>query len=64
MIIIILKGSTTFHKTSREENMSIQFGYVPQKIFNHTRGQVTGSMNAGTINLNKEVNNKRRLDQN
>ena len=42
----------TFHKPVGEANPHIQFGYGPLKICKHTRGQVSGSMNDGTINSN------------
>ena len=35
----------TFHKPMGEANMYVWFGYVSQKIFNHTWGKVSGSMN-------------------
>ena len=27
---------TTFHKSSGKENLYVQFGYAPQKIYNHS----------------------------
>ena len=50
--------ATTFLEPAGETNLYVQFVYVPQTIFNHTRGQVIGSMNADLINANKQVNNK------
>ena len=47
-----------------EENMYVQFGYGPLKIFNNTRGQVSGSMNADSINANKQAKNQRLKDDN
>ena len=49
----------TFHKPVGEENPYIRFGYGPHKNFNHTRGQVSGSMNSDLINANKQVKNQR-----
>ena len=40
-----------FNKPAGEEDMYVQFGYVPLKIFNHTQGQVSGSMDADPINM-------------
>ena len=45
-------------------NPYVRFGYSPQKIFNHTLGQVSGSMNSDPINVNKHVNNQLRKDDN
>ena len=41
--------ATIFHKPVEEANPYVQFVYVPQKICNHTRGQVSGSMNSDPI---------------
>ena len=43
--------ATTFHKPVGEENWYVRFGYGPMKICNHTRGQVSGSINADPINM-------------
>ena len=43
--------TANFHKPAGEENLYVQFGYVPQKKFNHIQGQVSGLMNADTINM-------------
>ena len=43
--------ATTFHKPAGEANMYVRFGYSPLKIFNHTWGQVSGIMNADTVNM-------------
>ena len=56
--------ATTFHKPSWEVNMYVQFGYGPQKLFWHTWGQVSESMNSDTISANKQVNKKRCKDDN
>ena len=50
----------TFHKPMGEANMYVQFGYGAHKIYNHTQGKVSVSMNADTMNANKQVKNKRR----
>ena len=39
------------HKPVEEENLYVQFGYGPKKIFNIIRGEVSGSMNADTGNM-------------
>ena len=41
----------TFHKPAGEANPYVWFGYSPLTIFNHTRGQVSLSMNSNTINM-------------
>ena len=41
----------TFYKPEGESNMYLRFGYVLLAIFNHTRGEVSRSMNADTINM-------------
>ena len=41
--------ATTFHKAAGEENQYVRFGYNPLKICNHTRGQVSVSMNTDPI---------------
>ena len=51
--------ATTFHKPAGGANLYVRLGYVPHKIFNHTRGQVSGPMNADPINANKQVNNQK-----
>ena len=38
-----------FHKPAEEANTYVWFGYVPQKIWNNTLGQVSGSMNSDPI---------------
>ena len=43
--------ATNFHKPVGEENLYVQFGYDTLKIYNHTRGQVSGSMNDDPINM-------------
>ena len=43
--------ATTFHKPAGEANLYVQFVYVPLKIYNHTPGQVSVSMNADPINM-------------
>ena len=43
--------ATTFHKPSGEANLYVWFGYGQMKIWNHTWGQVSVSMNADTINM-------------
>ena len=43
--------TTTFHKPVGEENPQVWFGYGPLTIFQQTRGQVLGSMNADPINM-------------
>ena len=45
--------ATTFHKPTGEENLYVWFGYGPQKICNHTRGQVLVSTNADLVNAKK-----------
>ena len=37
------------HKPAKEENIYAQFGYGSQKNFNHTQGQVLGSMNTDPV---------------
>ena len=54
----------TFHRTVGETNMYVWFGYIPQTICNNTQGQVSGSMNADQINVNKHVKSQRRKDDN
>ena len=41
----------SFHKPASKANMYVQFGYDPLIIFNQTRGQVSGLMNSGSINM-------------
>ena len=48
----------TFHKPTGEANLYIWFRYGPQIIFNHTRRQVSGSINTDLIITNKQVNNQ------
>ena len=48
----------TFHKPTGESNPYWLFGYVPHKIFNHTQGKVSVSMDSDPINTNKQVNNR------
>ena len=43
--------TTAFYKTLGEENEYVRFGYGPLNIWYHTRGQVSGSMYADTINM-------------
>ena len=50
---------TIFHKPTRESNLYVWFVYIPLTMFNHTRVQVTGSINAEPIKWNKKVNNLR-----
>ena len=40
-----------FHKPAGEANTYVQFGYSPLKIFNHTWGQVSESINADPIDI-------------
>ena len=49
--------SMTFLKHVGESNPHVQFLYSPQTNFNHTRGQVSGSMKSGTINANVQPPN-------
>ena len=58
------KLTITFDKPPGEENTYVWFGYSPQKTFNHTRRQVSGSMNSYPINANKHVTNQQRNDDN
>ena len=48
----------TFHKPVGEANMYVWFEEGPQKIYNHTRGQVSGSTNAEPINTKKKSTTK------
>ena len=48
---------TSFHKPP-EKNPYVRFEYGPQKIYKHTRGQVSVSTNADPITANKQVNNQ------
>ena len=41
----------TFEKPIEESYTYLRFGYDPLKIYNHNCGQVTGSMNADSINM-------------
>ena len=43
--------TTTFYIPAGEANPCVRFGYGPQTIFNHTRAQVSGSMNSDPINI-------------
>ena len=43
-----------------EENLCVQFGYIPQKICYHNQGQVSGSINSDSINSKTLVGNKQR----
>ena len=54
--------ATTFHKPVGRENPYVWFGYSPQTIFNHTRRQVSGSMNSDPINANKQLSNQQLED--
>ena len=45
--------ATTFHKPAGEANLYVRFEYGPQKSFQHTREQVSLSINADMINNNK-----------
>ena len=58
-----LKSNNTltrnFKKYTRKENPYVQFLYSPHKIYNHTPGQVIGSINTDTITV-KKVNNQQR----
>ena len=56
--------ATTFQKPSGEANPYVCFGYIPHTIWDHTRGQVSVSMNDNPINKNKQLNNKRHKDGN
>ena len=42
--------NTTFHIPAGEANLYVCFVYGPLTIYNHIRGQVSGSMNSDTIN--------------
>ena len=43
-----------FHKPVVESNLYVKFVYGPQKISNHTPGQLSVSMNTDTVNsINK-----------
>ena len=46
--------ATTLLNPPGEENPYVQFLYGPQKIFNHTQGQLSVSMNYDPINRNKK----------
>ena len=54
--------AATFHKPVGGENLYVRIGYLPLKFFNHTRGKVSGSMNAEPINAKKQVNNQQQKD--
>ena len=43
--------ATTFHKPEGEANPYVRFGCNPLKCFNHTQGQVSGSMNSDPVNM-------------
>ena len=43
--------ATAFHKYAWEANTYVWFGYSPLKICNHTKGQVSGSMNSDPMNM-------------
>ena len=43
--------ATAFHKFSEEANPYLQFGYVPQTIYNKTLGIVSESMNSDPLNM-------------
>ena len=45
----------TFHKSAVEANPYVRFGYAPLKIFNHTGGNVSGSMNVDPINMTHTI---------
>ena len=45
--------ATTLHKPTGEENLYVQFGYVPLTIFNHNQGQISGLMNSDPMNMIK-----------
>ena len=42
---------TNFHKAAGEANPYVWFEYIPLKICNNNRGQVSVSMNADPINM-------------
>ena len=42
---------TNSHKSAGESNPHVLFRYAPLTIFNHTPGEVSGSMNSGTIKM-------------
>ena len=46
-----------FLKPEGEANTYIRFGYGPQRIFYHNLGQVSVSISADIVNMNKQVNN-------
>ena len=52
--------ATTFHKPAGEANPYVWFGYVPLTIFNHTGEQVSGSMNADTMNIINTIKNQQK----
>ena len=53
-----------FHKPAGEENPYVRFGYVPQKISNHTRGQLSVSMNSDVIDSKIQAKNQQLKDDN
>ena len=53
--------ATTFHKPAGEENVYVQFRCLPLKIFNYTRGRVSGSINTDPINANIQFNRYKLL---
>ena len=42
--------ATTFHYPLVGSNMYVRFVYGPKTIFNHARGQFSGSVNADPVN--------------
>ena len=47
--------TTTLHKLTGEANLYVRFGYGPLTIFEHTQGQVSGSMNFDPINMIQKI---------
>ena len=54
---------TTFLKSKGRENNYVRFGYLPQTICYHIGGEVSGSICADMINMNKQFRNPRWYDQ-
>ena len=40
-----------FHKPLGGVNLYVRFGYIPHKIWNHNRGQVSVSVNSDPVNV-------------
>ena len=54
--------TTTFHMPDEEANPPVWFGYGPLTIFNHTQGNVSGSMDTYPINTIHTSKNKQKKD--